>query len=181
MTESRIASRYAKSLIELSQEQGLLEIVKNDMADFAATCKSSRDLMMMLKNPIINEQKKDSAIRALFASSFNPLTIRFFELVVKKSRSELLTETASEFLKLYNQLKGIQEATLITSVEIDDNIKNQFLIIVQNISKKSNITLIHKINPSLIGGFILRVGDKQIDDSVSSQLVKLKTELTSLN
>ncbi len=181
MTESRIASRYAKSLVQLCQDKGLLEVVKSDIFDFAATCKSSRDLVLMLHNPILNDAKRESVLKAIFGSSFNQLTISFFELVIRKKRSSILVNTAAEFIKLYNQVKGIQEATLTTSVEIDETAKNRFLGIVKDISKKSIIELTHKVDPSVIGGFVLRIDDQQIDDSVSSQLKKLKIELTSSN
>ncbi len=181
MSESRIASPYAKSIIELAQSQQVLEQVKADMENFSQTVRSSRELALMLRNPIINNFKKESAIKAIFSAHFHTLTIRFFELVIRKNRSYILQETAAEFLKLYNSLMGIQVATLVTAAEISDNLKGRFLEIVKKISQKPRVELIHRIDPAIIGGFILKVGDRQIDDSITSQLRKLRTELIGTN
>lgn len=178
MSEYRVSSRYAKSLIELAQEKGVLDQVKDDMTLFRDTCDNSRDLSLMLKSPIISHLKKAEVLKQLLSGKVSDMTLSFIDLLCKKTREFLLYPIAQEFIQQYNAVKGVQRATVISAMPLTASAKEAInKVIVEMTGKK--VELEEKIDESLIGGYILRVGDKQIDDSVKNRLENLRAELSA--
>lgn len=177
MSDRRVASRYARSLIELAEEKGILEEVNNDMELFLEVCEGNRDFKLAIKNPIIKNDKKLAILKGIFQSKVSKLTILFFELISRKNRESFLPEVAEEFHKQYNSLKGIVTAEVVTTFSLDNDLRNRFKNVVEDIFHK-DVELSEKIDESLIGGFILTVGDKQINESLNSQLKELKHEFS---
>lgn len=175
MSEFRIASRYAKSLLELAEEKKCLDKVVKDMEQFTAVCKSNHDLVLMLKNPIIGHYKKLTILQEIFKGKVNDLTMSIFEILAKKNREMYLPEVAEAFQSQYHAFKGIVESTITTVHPISDAIRKEISAIVKKITN-SDVVLTEKTNPDLIGGFILKIGDKQIDDSVSGKLKELRLQ-----
>lgn len=176
MSDSRIAVRYAKPLLSLAQEQGKLDVVKGDMEVFLQICETNRDFVLMLKNPVIPHTKKAKILDLIFKGNFNKLTLSIFELLSQKNREFLLQSVAVEFLRLYNVLKGIEVAKIVTAVPLGDKLRKHFVKTIEGITQKT-VSLKEEIDPALIGGFILTIGDRRIDDSVSGKLRVLKQEL----
>lgn len=175
MSSFRLASRYSKSLLQLAQEKGQLEAVKTDMSLISNTLKSSRDLHIMLQSPIIPSDKKEAILAKLFGSNVNDLTNKFIVLLTKKGRESFLGEVANTFISQYDLLNNITNVKLTTATTVDqatvDNIINK-LKAKENIKE---IKLVHEVDASLIGGFVLTYGDKQIDTSARKSLNRLKT------
>src|SRR5689334_7012712 len=122
MSDIRVASRYAKSLLDLAAEKGTLEQVRQDMQLLTKTAQESRDFRMLLKNPIIKSDKKLAILNALFGGKVSEMTSKFFQIVTQKSREEVLEAVASEFESQYNLRKGIQTATITTTVPLTDDL-----------------------------------------------------------
>ena len=177
MSEIRVASRYAKSLLDLAVEKGVLEEVNNDMQLFAQTLESSPELARLLKNPIVTNDKKRHILTKIFGKKFHSMTKTFFDIVSRKNREENLPAVAEEFHRQYNSYKGIVAAEVVTTFPLTEDMRKQFRAMVAKISGKS-VELSERIDKSLIGGYILRVGDKQIDESISSRLTELKSEFS---
>ncbi|WP_226389992.1 ATP synthase F1 subunit delta [Penaeicola halotolerans] len=175
MTSTQVASRYAKSLLGLALERGVLEEVNRDMQFFSSTCKLNPDFVLMLKNPIINHSKKLSILKAIFADKVDQLTFSFFEIITRKNRESDLPAIATEFHHQYNVQSNVQEATITTTFVLTQELREKFRSIVKEISGKE-VELLEKVNPDLIGGYILKVGDRQIDESISSHLKALRVE-----
>jgi F-type H+-transporting ATPase subunit delta len=175
MSEIRVASRYAKSLIDLAQEKGVLEQVHADMQLFAKTVKESRDFKLFLTNPIISHGKKLAVLKSLFTGKVSELTLRFFLLITEKNREAHLENVALEFIRQYNEIKGIEKAQVTTAVALSPELRAQLNQKVALMTGKT-IQLEEKVDPSIIGGFLLRVGDKQVDDTVRTSLRALKNK-----
>jgi F-type H+-transporting ATPase subunit delta len=173
MSEIRVASRYAKSLIELAAEQGILEQVHQDMLLFSKVVSQNRDFQLLLHNPIVKSDKKLAILNSIFTGKVQPLTLAFYNIVARKNREAALEFVASEFEKQYNDLKGIQKASVTSAVPLTPALRNELGQRLATQTGKS-IELEELIDPSLIGGFVLRVGDKQIDSSVKNSLRKLQ-------
>jgi len=174
MTETRVAARYAKSLIDLAQELQVLPAIADDMRLLAETLDKSRDLRLMLRNPIIKSDKKLAVLKAVFQGKVSDLTMRFFTLLAQKARESDLEGVGTAFMSQYRILQGIQQAHLTTAVPLTDELRQQFVKLAQEQTGKQ-IELVEKVDPELIGGFVLRLGDRQIDDSVASRLQDLRT------
>jgi F-type H+-transporting ATPase subunit delta len=174
MSATKLASRYAKSLLDLAKEQGQLDAVHNDMVEFKAAV-SNKDLYMLLKSPIINVGKKQQILKALFEGKVNAITMAFLNLICSKSREEFLPEIATEFANQYKVLKGISTVKITTAAALDaaaiDAIKAN-LIASKVVSDKVEVST--ATNPDLIGGFLLEFDNQQYDASVARQLYLLK-------
>ena len=173
MSEFKVASRYAKSLIDLAQEQGNLEVVKQDMEQFVATLRANSELQAVLKNPIMKQDKKRNILDALFGEKIHPSIVAFFHIMVRKGRAGILYATAREFIREYNEVKGIVHATVVSATELSaKNLDALQKVIAREIN--AEVVLRNTVDPSLIGGFVVNVGDKQIDASISGKLNKLR-------
>ena len=176
MSEFRIASRYAKSLLELAQERNTLDKVLSDMRLLKATCDSNRDFLLVLRNPIVKSDQKLIILTKIFEGKVDVLTLEFFKILTKKRREKYLLNIAQVFEKQYNEMKGIIEATITTVSPLSASNKKEIQILLKKLTNDAQVELLEKLNPELIGGFVLKIGDKQIDDSVSGKLRELRLQ-----
>ncbi len=175
MSEIQVASRYAKSLIDLAGEQNAVEAIRKDIELFLETCRENPQLQAILKNPIISLDKKANILDGLFAGKVHEMILSYFKIVIRKGRSEILFATAKEFISQYNVLKNVVKATVTSASPLSQENIQQIEEVVKQ-STKGEVILTSIVDPKLIGGFILKVGDKQFDTSISSKLNKLKKE-----
>jgi F-type H+-transporting ATPase subunit delta len=175
MSELTVGARYAKSLIDLAEEQSSLEAIKSDMDLFVQTLKANTELQAVLRNPIIAHDKKIKILEAVFTGKISKATEGFFKIMINKSRGELLYFAAQEFVNQYNIKKNIVKATVIsaTPLSADNQVKLTTLLKTET---GANIILQTKVDPALIGGFVLTVGDRQVNTSIADKLKKLKSE-----
>lgn len=178
MVESRAAERYAKSLIELAIEQKQLDEVFADVQLIDNTIDNSNDLRLMLTSPIINHLDKLKVMDKLFGDKVQKLTQSFFALITKNKREELTQGIVKSFIRQYDDIKGIQKAVLKTTYDVPDNQKKVFEELVKEISGKKPELSIEK-DDSIIGGFVLNIGDRQIDASIKNKLKEIEFELTN--
>ncbi|HEX9956469.1 MAG TPA: ATP synthase F1 subunit delta [Fibrella sp.] len=174
MAISTVADRYAKSLIDLAQEKGIVEEMYGDMLYFQRTLSENRALGVLLKNPIVRNAKKWNIVNAVFGSRLNPMTLSFFQIVAQKGRDNILEDIAVAFCKQYDKLKGVERATVITTVPLTEELRTQLKAKVQTLTGGKSIELEEKQDSRLIGGYVLRVGDRQIDASLRNQLNELR-------
>ncbi|MFD2161170.1 ATP synthase F1 subunit delta [Paradesertivirga mongoliensis] len=175
MSEIQVASRYAKSLIDLAEEQNSLEAVKADIESFVNVTRQSSQLQAVLKNPIIGIDKKKAILSQLFGPNSSKVVLSFFNIVVAKGRAEILYATAKEFMNEYNRRQGVLTAVVTSAAPLTEEQKSKIVSLVIEATNKK-IVLETNIDPELIGGFVLKVGDKQVDTSIASSLTKLKKE-----
>jgi len=173
MAESTVAFRYAKSLLDLAKEKSLTDVVHKDMQFFRQVVRENRELMLALKSPILRHEKKLSILKAVFESRVNPVSYSIFTIITKKHREGIMDSIADEFVRLYNELKGIQKAQVITTVPLTPELRKQFIDMVARSTGKT-VELDEKIDPKLIGGYVLRISDRQVDASIRSQLNDLR-------
>ena len=178
MSEFRIASRYAKSLLILCKEQNLVEEINNDMSFINSTIHKVRDFSLMLKSPIIKDNTKAKIIEAVFKGKIHSLTLSFIQLVTKKARASILGPITTEFKQQYLVFKGIQEVSLTTTFKVDPVLKKEFEDAVRRLTNKTPY-LTEKVSEDIIGGFVLDIGDRRIDASIKSNLEKIEYELTN--
>jgi F-type H+-transporting ATPase subunit delta len=178
MSELTVASRYAKSLIDLSQEQNSLEEINNDMNFFLHTLKANPQLKAVLGNPIISQAKKIAILSDLFSGKVAQLSIGFFNIMVNKGRGEVLYATAQEFNNQYNIIKHITKATVVSATALSEANKKALLDEVKA-AVGGEVILDAKTDPSLIGGFVLTVGDRQVDTTIANSLKKLKKDFAA--
>jgi F-type H+-transporting ATPase subunit delta len=177
MSDIRVASRYAKSLLDLAVEKNELDSVYTDMKNFRSLTRSNREFTRLLKNPIVRNDKKMKILDAIFAGKVNPMTYSFMQIISRKNRESVLPEIADAFFTQYNTYKGISKAEVTTTFPLNDDMRKQITDLVVKMTG-NQVELVEKIDKSLIGGYVLRVGDRQIDESISSKLSELKAEFS---
>ncbi|MFN4083630.1 MAG: ATP synthase F1 subunit delta [Bacteroidia bacterium] len=176
MSEYRVASRYAKSLLDLAKEKGMVEAIYGDIVFFNNTLLDNRNLFNLFKSPVVQGDKKFAVLKNIFGKLLNPLTIAFFEIIIRKRREMYLPSMAKAFIAQYRELNGIAEANVKTAVTLNDS---QVAEIKKHIEQQTGkkIELQQIIDPNLIGGMVVQIGDKLYDASVSGKLKKAKKEL----
>lgn len=177
MSDFRVASRYAKSLLSLAQEKGVLEKVHDDMQLFSSVAESNKEFTRILKNPIVNHEKKLNILKSIFKGRVHPMTFSIFEIITRKNREAILPSIAKAFHQQYNVFNNIEEAKVITTFPLTEELRKEFEIIVWDYTGKK-VELEEEVNESLIGGFVLKIGDRQIDESLNSKLKELRLEFS---
>jgi F-type H+-transporting ATPase subunit delta len=178
MTDSRAAARYVKSLLQLAVEKNVLEDVHQDMLLFSKVVRENHQFELLLGSPIIKHDKKRDILQATFKGKVNAITLSIFDILTKKNREPLLPAIAEQFHNAYNEYKQISKATVTTVAPLDDALRAQIRTLVQQLSNKVNVELAEKIDQHMIGGFILNVGDRQIDASLKNKLKSLQVKFS---
>jgi len=176
MAGVRAAIRYAKALLSLASDQNTVDAVYSDMKLIANTIVGSEQLNEMLQSPVINSAIKKAALLEVF-NNINVLSVNLIETLIKNKRINQLGDVAERYNELYDQLKGIQVAEVTTAVPLTDELKNKALAKVKELTGKE-ATIKSEVDASILGGFILRVGDIQYNASIANKLNKLKREFT---
>ncbi len=178
MADTRAALRYVRSLLDLAVERNALEEVHRDMLLFSEVTAKSRPLALLLQNPIIKHDQKLAVLRKVFEGKVHSLTMAFFEIITRKNREPILVSVAREFHNAYNEYKGIGKATVVSASPLDAATRAEFEKLVKRYSDKKQVELIEEVDPDLIGGFVLKVGDRQVDASIRSKLKTLRMQFS---
>jgi len=180
MNESKISVRYAKALFGLLKEDHTLDIHRKDIELLYQCIREVPELQFAIQSPVIKVSEKISLFKEAFGKSFHPIIISFINLVLENRREEYLGGICRHFLKLIRAEQGIRYAELVTAVPLEEQLRQS---IIRLITKKYHcqVDLHEKVDKSIIGGFILRVDDQQMDASISSKLNRIKTELIQLH
>lgn len=165
MKGTRAALRYARALLELAKDKGIDDKINDDMNLIIKALDESQELKIMLRSPVIKTAVKRKVLDRIFGKKINPLTVKLFELLIKNNRIDLIELVAKEYRIIYDFHKGIETALVTTAVPIDQKIEKRIHDIISKIKGKT-ITVKNIVDPSIVGGFVLRVGDQQLDSSV---------------
>jgi F-type H+-transporting ATPase subunit delta len=178
MSGIRTAIRYAKAMVNFSKEMNQEDTVYQDMELVADTVADNKELQIMLGSPVIKYAAKREALSALFEDRTSEITQGLIDLLIRNKRLSLLGEVAKQYTILYDYLKGKEIAKVTTAVPLTDSLKEQVLEKVTEITGKE-ASVENTVDPGILGGFILRVGDVQYDASIANKLQLLKREFDS--
>lgn len=176
MKSTKVASRYAKALLELAVEQGKVDSVSGDMQYLSEVSNQSHDFELLLNSPIVKADTKIAIFERIF-EQYEEVSMAFVKLITKNGREKMLPAIAESFDAQVKEFKGIVPMTLITAKPLDEKTKATILSKVQSMVT-GQMEMEEKIDESIIGGFIVRMGDTQIDASIASQFTNLKQRLT---
>ena len=176
MTNPRLATRYAKSLMSVAADNSQVDTVYNDMRYLEQLTKQSRDFSNLLSSPVITGDKKLSIMDTVIGGNVSPLTKMFFKLLIHKNREANLGEISSAFIDQYYERNNIHKVKLSTAEPISDELKNSILNRVRALKNIEHIDLETEIDPSLIGGFTLQIADTFVDASIKHDLYDIKRQ-----
>jgi F-type H+-transporting ATPase subunit delta len=177
MASTRAAIRYAKAILDMADTIGVAKEVSSDMTLIASTINGNQELNVFIQNPTIRVEVKESALLEVFAD-VNGVTKGLFHLLFENKRFEILEAIALEYNQLFDEMNGIQVAKVTTAFPMDAELEAKVLAKIATFSGKK-ITIENTIDASIIGGFILRIGDMQYNASIANRLQVLKRELSN--
>lgn len=172
---SRAAVRYAKAVLELSTQKGTQKVAFEEMKDVLKTIQESKELRLMLKSPVVKQEDKRAVLKEVFANN-SELVLSLMDILVDNKRGSLIEAVAENFILLYNLSIGAVDAIVTTAIPLDTDIEQKVFAKVKELTGASDVTLVNKVDPALIGGFVLRVGDMQYDASIANNFEQLKKE-----
>ena len=173
MSQSRVTYRYAKALLLLSVEKNMLQGIYSDMCFVERVCVENKELTLLLKSPIIKTDKKQKILHEVFGSKITEVSMRFVQIITNKKREHLLEDIARAFLVQYKQHNNIEEVVVTTATPLTNELKESIVSYIKRDAQK-DVDLVENIDQKIIGGVIVRVGDKQLDASVSSEIKELR-------
>ena len=177
MKLSRAASRYAKAILDLSIDKKKAAAVNEEMKTVLTTVHKNKELQDFLKSPVVKAEQKRTALRQIFNNA-GGITLGAFDLIVDNQRADILGDVATKYILLFEEMNKREVATVTTAVEITPELEAKVLDKARKLAE-TEVTLEKKIDPSIVGGFILRVGDKEINASVHNTLGELRREFAS--
>lgn len=178
MNESKISVRYAKALFELGKEKNMIETFISDMKTVDDLIKESSDFWLMIESPVVKTLQKRETIKQIFSGKIDELSLNFLDLVVQNRREIYLKDISRNFQALCRKDMGILSAVLTSATKVEDASKQKISDLLEK-SFNSKIELKEVIDEDVIGGFVIRVEDQQLDASVANQLNQIKRELLS--
>ena len=177
MSVERIATRYARTLIEAAKDQNKVEEVYEDARTVQQAMEDSRELVLLLESPIINGSKKVQALEAIFKGHIGELFQSFLQVICKKGREPYMESIIQALKEEYKEFKGITEVEVTTATEIDENTLNSIREKVKTLpGVRKEIRMEHQVDPEIIGGLVIRYEDKVYDASVAHELENLRRQ-----
>jgi F-type H+-transporting ATPase subunit delta len=176
MSNAIVAYRYAKALIDLAIEQKVVKEVNEDMKFFAEICDENKEFQAVMANPIVRHENKKAILKKVFENRVNSVTYSIFNVLTRKNRENLIYPISTEFQKLFVKLNNIKQASVTTVEPLTETQKNEFIKIVGDASGMK-VELKEKVDKELIGGYVLKIGDTQIDTSIRKKINDLKLAL----
>jgi F-type H+-transporting ATPase subunit delta len=179
MNNPRLAQRYAKSLIDIATDLKQLDAVHNDIVFLKSVTDKSREFVLMLNSPIINPDKKYKVIHAITVGKISKITESFLKLLCNKSREANLPGVITSFIEQYNSIIGLHNAKLTTASPISKELADSFISKIKESTSYDNVHLETLVDENIIGGFILQMEGKLIDNSILRNLHDVKKEFAN--
>lgn len=176
MSQQTISRRYAQALYGQAETEGVTEAVDTDIRMIREAVLASRELELLFETPIVPRERKRAVVRALFGGHVTDLTTRFVEMLVDKRRERLLVDVADAYLALRDDQLGVTEVSVRTARPLsaaDEQAIGQTMGQFTGKTTRLDVT----VDPMLMGGLVVRVGDTVYDGSVLNRLESLRDRL----
>ncbi len=176
MNRSVLNNRYAKALLSLAEENNILDRSYHDLKLVFEVFSSQKELKILLKSPVIRIGRKQAVLRHLLEHKLHPLVLNYMLIIVRKQRGHLLEGISDAYLKVYKQYLGIETVRITTAAPLDEKIREKALLAARELTPHE-IEFEEQVDPDIIGGFILDLGDKQYNASVSYRMARFRKHL----
>ena len=175
MLTSKVAKRYAQGLLDFAQESEQVDAVFGEMKDIVKIMSESKELNQFFANPSIDFRKKVAAAQDIF-KAFSPVSQNLIKLTITQGRESSIKGIAEEFINKVNAINGVQKISITTASELNQQTIQDILKSTDLVNANGKYELETLVKPDLLGGYILRVGDQQVDASVKTKLGKIKKD-----
>lgn len=175
------AHRYAQAILDIAQQQHAADTVYQNAIELNNVLKQNRELYNFLKSPLIKSDKKEKIIRLLFEKNIHSILTQFIVILCKRRREYILPEILNAIISEYKRRNNIVSAQLVSAFKFDDELKKSIIEKLQKIKKASKIELQEYIDESVIGGFIIKTDNEQVDTTIKTQLNHLYQKFIQTN
>ena len=176
MKNIRVARRYAMALLEAGKEGGVMEVIAGDLDRVGEIIEASREFRQLLRSPVVSPRKKTAVVEELFGSRVGRETMTFMKLLVQKGREEYLPEVIIQFRDLLDDMQGIVAVGVTSAVELSPEQEEHLLMQLEQYTGK-RVRIQRRLDTSIRGGVVVRIGDTVIDGSVTHQLHLLRERM----
>jgi F-type H+-transporting ATPase subunit delta len=176
MKDTRVANRYSAALFEVAKADAILDAVGEDLSLIERSLRQHDLLREMLSQPLVTQERKSKMLADVFGDNITATSLNFLKLLVRKRRADLVQETIDEFRVLLAEHLNIVDATARTAVAMTASQKEALVKSLEKLTGK-RVNLTAEVDPNMIGGVIVRIGDNIIDGSVRGRLHRLETQL----
>lgn len=179
MIENAVARRYAQAFFAIAREKNLIDQLEQELQQVVEAIGSNSELKILMNHQLVAPQDKKDLVEKVFSGSVSDITINFLDFVIDKYRITYLQEIYEAFVGYANEARNIADAQVRSAAALSDA---EIKAIEENLVKATgkNIRLSNEVDPNLIGGVVVRIGDKVIDGSLFRRLGRLKETLMQI-
>ncbi len=171
-----LAKKYSAAMYAIACDMNALEEVEKELVNIGEIVQENNDLKSFLVHPMLTKDAKKEVVNKIFADSILPVVIQFFYVIIDRGRANLLPEIVEEYVRLSREGRNLEEAKVISAVPLSEEQEKQLIERLEGITGK-NVFLTKSVDPSILGGMIVTIGDRMIDGSVTRQLKEMKATL----
>jgi F-type H+-transporting ATPase subunit delta len=170
-----IAQVYARSLFQVAQEQGKLDVVREELGQVSETLESNHDMRLFFFSPYFSTEEKREGLRQTIEGA-DPVTMNLLDVLVENHRLPLVPRIRREYERLWRDANDLLPVTVTSAVELDDAVVTR---ISEEIGRQTGrkVELTRTVDPSIVGGFIVRVGNSILDSSIKNRLENLRKQI----
>ena len=170
-----IAQVYARSLFQVAQEQGKLDVVREELGQVSETLESNHDMRLFFFSPYFSTEEKREGLRTTIQGA-DPVTMNLLDVLVENHRLPVVPRIRREYERLWRDANDLLPVTVTSAVELDDAVVAR---IGEEIGRQTGrkVELTRTVDPSIVGGFIVRVGNSILDSSIKNRLENLRKQI----
>lgn len=174
-----VANRYAEALFQIGEEENLTDMMYQELSDVVNLIKVNQDFFSVLKSPVISKKEKISLIDNIFENKININIKNFLKILIEQDRISFILDISDSYKELLNEKHNILEGFVISAIPMK---KEEIKELEEKLSKKynKNVTLENKVDKSILGGVLVRLGNEEIDGTVKTRLDKMKEQLSQV-
>lgn len=179
MSSSAVAKRYGQALFELASEKEILDQVEKELTLMMSIIDENEELKKISEHQLMPAELKQNIFRKVFTDKVSPITLNFLLLILQKKREKYLNQMVNHFILLANEARGIIKAEVTSAVKLTSEQLDELRKSLEKMTGKS-VLIELKINEAILGGLIVRIGDRIIDGSIITKLQKLENHLKTV-
>jgi F-type H+-transporting ATPase subunit delta len=179
MLENAVARRYAQAFFAIAQEKNSVDKLEAELKEIVDTINSTDELKKVMDHQLVSPEEKKAIINKIFSQDMSEITVNFLNIVIEKYRATYISAIYEEFISYANTNRNMVDAEIKTAVQTNDADLENIKARLSAVTGKT-VRLQAKVDPSLIGGVVVRIGDKVIDGSIAARLAKLKDNLLQI-
>lgn len=174
-----VANRYAEALFQIGEEENLTDMIYQELSEIVNLINVNQDFFSVLKSPVISKKEKISLIDNIFENKININIKNFLKILIEQDRISFILDISDSYKELLNEKNNILEGFVISAIPMK---KEEIKELEEKLSKKynKNVTLENKVDKSILGGVLVRLGNEEIDGTVKTRLDKMKEQLSQV-